>query len=111
MSSSEVAATSCAAGRACAGVPALALHVLHCLAPKTQDRRWHAGDGHVDLQLRMVPAMALDPDGVNAYVAIGKLAEQGKSWPTGYTLQLLAVRARHALLLLTLDPGLSAVRP
>ena len=59
-------------------------------------RAWGAGDGRVDLQLRMVAAMSLDPDGVNAYVAIGKLAEQGKSWPTGYTLQLLAVRPRQA---------------
>ena len=67
-----------------------------CTHHRPQNQRRHAGDGHVDLQLRMVPAMALDPDGVNAYVAIGKLAEQGKSWPTGYTLQLLAVRARHA---------------
>ena len=44
--------------------------------------------------MRLVPALSLDPDGVNSYAAVGKLKETGQKWPTGYTLQLLAVRAR-----------------
>ena len=48
----------------------------------------------MDLQVRMVPAMALDPDGVNSYVAMGKAAKEGKRWPSGYTLQMLAIRAK-----------------
>ena len=59
--------------------------MLHC-----------AGDGKVDLQVRLVPALSLDPDGVNSYAAVGKLKESGQKWPTGYTLQLIAVRPKCA---------------
>lgn len=45
-----------------------------------------------DLQIRFVPGMALDPDGVSTYVRFAKFQEQGKKWPSGITLQLIACR-------------------
>lgn len=53
-----------------------------------------AGDGRVDLQIRLVPALSLDPDGVNSYAAVGRMKETGERWPSGYTLQLIAVRPK-----------------
>lgn len=44
--------------------------------------------------MRFVPGCALDPDGVSAYIKLGQLKKQGQTWPAGFTLQLLAVRAR-----------------
>ena len=46
-----------------------------------------------DLQIRFVPGMALDPDGVSTYVRFGKFQEEGKKWPSGVTFQLVAARA------------------
>jgi fatty acid photodecarboxylase len=45
-----------------------------------------------DLQIRFVPGMALDPDGVSTYVRFAKFQEQGKKWPSGVTFQLIACR-------------------
>jgi choline dehydrogenase-like flavoprotein len=45
-----------------------------------------------DLQIRFVPGMALDPDGVSTYVRFAKFQEQGKKWPSGFTFQLIACR-------------------
>ena len=52
----------------------------------------HAGQGDPDLQIRFVPGLALDPDGIGSYAAFGKLKDQ--KWPSGYTFQLLAVRPK-----------------
>ena len=46
-----------------------------------------------DLQMRFVPGMALDPDGVSTYTRFGKFAKEGKKWPSGVTFQLVATRA------------------
>lgn len=53
-----------------------------------------AGNGTTDLQVRMVPALSLDADGVGSYVIYGKLKEQGRKWPTGLTFQLLGIRPK-----------------
>lgn len=53
-----------------------------------------AGKGEADLQMRFVPSCALDPDGVRSYVIFGELKKEGKNWPSGITLQLLAIRAK-----------------
>lgn len=45
-----------------------------------------------DLQVRFVPGMALDPDGVSTYVRFARFQEQGKKWPSGVTFQLVACR-------------------
>ena len=50
------------------------------------------GQGDPDLQIRFVPGLALDPDGIGSYAAFGKLKDQ--KWPSGYTFQLLAVRPK-----------------
>lgn len=47
-----------------------------------------------DLQIRFVPGMALDPDGVSTYVRFAKFQEQGKKWPSGVTFQLIACRPK-----------------
>jgi choline dehydrogenase-like flavoprotein len=47
-----------------------------------------------DLQIRFVAAYALDPDAIASYVRFGKLAAEGKAWPGGASLQLLASRPR-----------------
>lgn len=47
-----------------------------------------------DLQMRFVPGMALDPDGVSTYVRFGKFQEEGKKWPSGITFQLIACRPK-----------------
>ena len=47
-----------------------------------------------DLQIRFVPGMALDPDGVSTYVRFAKFQEQGKKWPSGVTFQLVACRSK-----------------
>ncbi|KAG2445644.1 hypothetical protein HXX76_000254 [Chlamydomonas incerta] len=47
-----------------------------------------------DLQMRFVPGCALDPDGVKSYIVFGELKKQGRAWPGGITLQLLAIRAK-----------------
>ena len=51
-----------------------------------------AGQSEPDLQIRFVPGLALDPDGIGSYAAFGKLKDQ--KWPSGYTFQLLAVRPK-----------------
>lgn len=51
-----------------------------------------AGQSEPDLQIRFVPALALDPDGIGSYAAFGKLKD--KKWPSGTTFQLLAVRPK-----------------
>ena len=57
-----------------------------------------AGPGEQpDLQVRFVPGYALEADGIGAYVAFGKLKDQGERWPTGYTMQLLNVRPKYGL--------------
>jgi choline dehydrogenase-like flavoprotein len=45
-----------------------------------------------DLQIRFVPGMALDPDGVSTYVRFARFQEQGRKWPSGVTFQLIAAR-------------------
>ena len=59
-----------------------------------------------DLQIRFVPAYALDPDAIQSYVRFGKLAAEGKAWPGGITLQLLASRpkSRGSVSLASADP-------
>jgi len=47
-----------------------------------------------DLQIRFVPGMSLDPDGVSTYVRFAHFQEQGKKWPSGVTFQLVACRPR-----------------
>ena len=44
--------------------------------------------------MRFVPGCALDPDGVKSYIVFGELKKQGRAWPGGITLQLLAIRAK-----------------
>lgn len=51
-----------------------------------------AGQALPDLQVRFVPGMALDPDGVSTMVKFAKFQEQGLKWPSGLTLQLIACR-------------------
>lgn len=46
-----------------------------------------------DLQIRFVPGMALDPDGVSTYTRFGKFQKEGRKWPSGVTFQLVAARA------------------
>jgi len=64
------------------------------------------GGGQPDLQVRFVPAMSLDPDGVSAYAIFGELKRLGLSWPGGFTMQLLAVRprSRGSVTLRSADP-------
>ncbi|CAL5223510.1 g6037 [Coccomyxa viridis] len=50
------------------------------------------GQSEPDLQIRFVPGLALDPDGIGSYAAFGKLKDQ--KWPSGTTFQLLAVRPK-----------------
>jgi len=52
------------------------------------------GDDVADLQVRLAPGLALNPDGIGSYVEFGRLAAQGRKWPSGLTFQLLAVRPR-----------------
>eukprot|EP00889_Picochlorum_renovo_P002620 jgi/Picre1/29650/NNA_005033.t1 len=52
-----------------------------------------AEGGAPDLQIRFVPGMALDPDGVSTYTRFGKFQKEGKKWPSGVTFQLVAARA------------------
>lgn len=52
------------------------------------------GGKQADLQVRFVPASALDPDGVGSYVLFGQLARLGIKYPSGFTFQLLAVRPK-----------------
>ena len=47
-----------------------------------------------DLQVRLAPGLALNPDGIGSYVEFGRLAAEGRKWPSGLTFQLLAVRPR-----------------
>lgn len=56
--------------------------------------RTGAGRGSApDLQIRFVPGMALDPDGVSTYTRFGKFQKEGRKWPSGVTFQLVAARA------------------
>ena len=59
-----------------------------------------------DLQIRFVPGMALDPDGVSTYVRFAKFQEQGMKWTSGVTFQLIACRpkARGRVALASDDP-------
>jgi choline dehydrogenase-like flavoprotein len=59
-----------------------------------------------DLQVRFVPASALDPDGVGSYVLFGQLAKLGLKYPSGFTFQLLVVRpkSRGSIKLRSSDP-------
>jgi choline dehydrogenase-like flavoprotein len=68
--------------------------------------RTSADKAQPDLQIRFVAAYALDPDAIQSYVRFGKLAAEGKAWPGGITLQLLATRpkSRGAVSLLSSDP-------
>lgn len=52
------------------------------------------GAAVADLQVRLAPGLALNPDGIGSYVEFGRLAAQGRGWPSGLTFQLLAVRPR-----------------
>lgn len=52
-----------------------------------------ARDNAPDLQIRFVPGMALDPDGVSTYTRFGKFQKEGRKWPSGVTFQLVAARA------------------
>jgi choline dehydrogenase-like flavoprotein len=47
-----------------------------------------------DLQVRFVPGMALDPDGVSTYVRFAKFQKQGRKWTSGVTFQLIACRPK-----------------
>ncbi|PSC67760.1 glucose-methanol-choline oxidoreductase [Micractinium conductrix] len=51
-----------------------------------------AGQALPDLQVRFVPGMALDADGVSTYVRFAKFQSQGLKWPSGITVQLIACR-------------------
>ncbi|KAI7844723.1 hypothetical protein COHA_001810 [Chlorella ohadii] len=51
-----------------------------------------AGQALPDLQVRFVPGMALDSDGVSTYVRFAKFQSQGLKWPSGITVQLIACR-------------------
>ncbi|KAK9915579.1 hypothetical protein WJX75_001098 [Coccomyxa subellipsoidea] len=53
-----------------------------------------AGQSKPDLQIRFVPGLALDPDGVGSYVMFGK--NKDYKWPSGITFQLLNVRPKGA---------------
>jgi choline dehydrogenase-like flavoprotein len=59
-----------------------------------------------DLQVRFVPAAALNPDGISSYIEFGRLASLGRRWPTGVTMQLLGVRpaSRGTVTLRSADP-------
>ncbi|MEW5312725.1 MAG: hypothetical protein WDW38_004337 [Sanguina aurantia] len=52
------------------------------------------GASQPDLQLRFVPALSLDPDGVKTYTRVGEIRKLGLSWPGGFTIQTLAVRPK-----------------
>ena len=52
------------------------------------------GSDVADLQVRLAPGLALNPDGIGSYVEFGRLAAEGRKWPSGLTFQLLAVRPR-----------------
>ena len=52
------------------------------------------GKAVADLQVRVAPGLALNPDGIGSYVEFGRLAAEGRKWPSGLTFQLLAVRPR-----------------
>lgn len=64
------------------------------------------GGGDPDLQIRLAPGLALNPDGISSYVEFGKLASSGQKWPSGVTMQLLGVRpaSRGTVTLATPDP-------
>lgn len=47
-----------------------------------------------DLQMRFVPALSLDPDGVSSYSIFGRLKAEGFSWPTGWAYQIIACRPK-----------------
>ncbi|GLC45037.1 hypothetical protein PLESTB_001461800 [Pleodorina starrii] len=68
--------------------------------------RTSASHSQPDLQMRFVPGCALDPDGVKSYIVFGELKKQGRAWPGGITLQLLAIRAKSkgSIGLKTADP-------
>nr|WGL47427.1 fatty acid photodecarboxylase [Chlorella sorokiniana] len=51
-----------------------------------------SGQALPDLQVRFVPGMALDSDGVSTYVRFAKFQTQGLKWPSGITVQLIACR-------------------
>jgi len=56
--------------------------------------RTSAAQGHLpDLQMRFVPGMALEPDGVSTYTRFGNFKKEGRKWPSGVTFQVLAARA------------------
>eukprot|EP00878_Enallax_costatus_P001969 GHUV01002133.1.p1 GENE.GHUV01002133.1~~GHUV01002133.1.p1 ORF type:complete len:615 (+),score=207.39 GHUV01002133.1:83-1927(+) len=48
--------------------------------------------GEPDLQIRFVPAYALDPDAIQSYIKFGQLKELRQKWPAGVTMQLLTTR-------------------
>ena len=52
------------------------------------------GSSIADLQVRVAPGLALNPDGIGSYVEFGRLAAEGRKWPSGLTFQLLAVRPK-----------------
>jgi choline dehydrogenase-like flavoprotein len=52
-----------------------------------------ARDHLPDLQIRFVPGMALDPDGVSTYTRFGNFKKEGRKWPSGVTFQIVATRA------------------
>lgn len=53
------------------------------------------GSGQPDLQIRFVPGMALENDGLKSYTTFANLYEkQGLPYPDGITFQLLACRAK-----------------
>lgn len=54
------------------------------------------GSGQPDVQLRFVPAMAIDPDGVSSYVEFARLQASGvvTKWPAGITMQIVGCRPR-----------------
>jgi choline dehydrogenase-like flavoprotein len=64
------------------------------------------GRGDPDLQIRLAPGLALNPDGISSYVEFGRLAESGQKWPSGVTMQLLGVRpaSRGRVTLASPDP-------
>jgi fatty acid photodecarboxylase len=64
------------------------------------------GPATPDLQIRLTPGLALNPDGIRSYVEFGRLKETGKKWPSGVTFQLLAVRpaSRGSISLSSPDP-------
>jgi fatty acid photodecarboxylase len=65
-----------------------------------------SGHSQPDLQLRFVPALALDPDGVSSYSIFGVLKEKGLSYPSGWSFQLIACRpkSRGSVSLRSADP-------